>query len=138
MKTLAGMVSEEIGLIVRSRHYPETLAAPKPEEGGFDFDAEMSITRRTADLYLAQGKIDEAERYMEERRLVFTQNGYRIRKINQAYFAFHGIYGQDPASVSPAQQDLAQLRAQSGSIKAFLEEASSFKSYQDLSAALGH
>ncbi len=48
------------------------------------------------DELLAAGKIEEAEAYMEARRQVFWDNGYAIRKLNQAYFAFYGAYADVP------------------------------------------
>ncbi|MCI0811761.1 MAG: hypothetical protein J4O10_09450, partial [Chloroflexi bacterium] len=63
-----------------------------PAEGEFDFNAEMRETRLTAEGLLAEGKIEEAESYMEERRQFLDDNGYFVRKINQAFFAFHGSY----------------------------------------------
>jgi len=41
------------------------------EPPAFDFRKEMNITRVTADQLLAEGKIDEAEEYMDSRRIVF-------------------------------------------------------------------
>ena len=73
---------------------------------------------------------------MEARRQVFIAHGYNIRKLNQAYFAFHGIYGDDPASVSPIYGELEQLRAKSPSLKDFLEITSSMTEYSDLEDAL--
>src|SRR5690606_11443282 len=72
--------------------------------------AEMDRTRRRVDDLLAEGKVDEAEAYMEKRRRLFVENGYNIRKLNQAYFAFYGGYqsgapgagGADP--IGPAVQ----------------------------------
>jgi len=52
----------------------------------------MRETRIRVDKLLAQGRIEEAEAYMEERRQEFVAHGYYIRKLNQAYFAFHGAY----------------------------------------------
>jgi hypothetical protein len=75
----------------------------------FDFGATMNETRVTVDALLAEGKVDEAEIYMEERRRIFVANGYPIRRLNQAYFAFYGGYqggsapgaaGEDP--IGPA------------------------------------
>lgn len=95
----------------------------------------MNETRVTADALLAEGKIDEAEAYMESRRLVFLQNGYLIRKLNQAYFSFHGAYadapggaaGEDP--VGPAVRD---LRAQSDSLVDFVNTISWMTNFQQL------
>ena len=80
--------------------------------------------------------IEEAEQYMEARRQMFVAHGYRIRKLNQAYFAFHGIYGRDPASVSPIAADLEELRAQSESVSEFLNKVARMKSYTELQEEL--
>jgi hypothetical protein len=61
----------------------------------------MDITRRRVDDLLAQGEVEAAEAYMEERRQLFYANGYLIRKLNQAYFAFYGGY-QSPAGLPGA------------------------------------
>jgi hypothetical protein len=141
-ETLANMISGEIGNAVMQRYYPEAL---KPDYANlrsanktpiFDFDSEMRITRKTVDNYLAAGNIEQAERYMEDRRRLFVANGYQIRKLNQAYFAFHGIYGSDPASISPVDEDLKLLRRQCGSIREFLEISQVMTRYQDLKNTL--
>jgi hypothetical protein len=72
---------------------------------------EMRETRIRADELLAAGEVDEAEAYMERRREVFVANGYIIRKLNQAYFAFHGAYADQPGAagedpIGPAVQEL--------------------------------
>ena len=56
------------------------------------------------------GKIPEAEAYMESRRQTLVENGHNIRKINQAYFAFHGTYADSPSSTSPLARQIYQLR----------------------------
>ncbi|MFC1945049.1 hypothetical protein ACFLX5_06235 [Chloroflexota bacterium] len=136
-ETLVGMVSSEITDRVISQYYADVEDVPTDEEDpGFDFDAEMRETRRNVDRLLEEGKVEQAEGYMEERRLVFLENGYYIRKLNQAYFAFHGIYGTSPVSVSPIYADLEELRARSQSPADFLDEVSDMKSYGDLKEAL--
>jgi len=136
-ETLAGMVSREIGSQVYTKYYKSQedvkVSHDVPE---FDFDAEMRETRKIVDQYLSQGKIEEAEHYMEERRRKFVAHGYYIRKLNQAYFAFHSIYGHDPASISPIYEDLQQLRAQSPSLKYFLNSVASMRSYAELKEVL--
>ena len=37
---------------------------------------------------------------MQDRRQYFWDNGYRIRKLNQAYFAFHGAYADEPGGAA--------------------------------------
>ena len=79
----------------------------------FDFATEMRETRLHTDALLAEGKVEEAEAYMEERRLVFVEHGYAIRVLNQAYFAFHGDLRREPGLVQPHRRPGASLsRAQ--------------------------
>ena len=68
---------------------------------------------------------------MEERRRFFVANGYLIRKINQAYFAFHGTYATSPASVSPIGDQLRELRSHSTSLEDFLRTVARFGTYQE-------
>lgn len=113
------------------------------EPPAFDFGAEMHRTRTQVDRIMddialmqakaeqAQGRgreaahldanadrlIVKAEDYMEARRVLFYENGWRIRRLNQAYFAFFGGYqggiagigGQDP--IGPAVQDILDKSA---------------------------
>ncbi|MBI5961289.1 MAG: hypothetical protein HY866_21300 [Chloroflexi bacterium] len=84
--------------------------APLP----FDYYREMNRTRIQVDFMLWQGNISGAERYMEARRRLFVANGYRIRKLNQAYFAFYGGYQGEPGSggsdpIGPAIEELLLL-----------------------------
>jgi hypothetical protein len=79
----------------------ENSGEPEPApEGIFDYRAEMHITRLEVDRLLAEGKIEEAESYMESRRVIFWENGYPIRRLNQAYFAFHGSYAAEPGGAA--------------------------------------
>jgi hypothetical protein len=134
-ETVAGMIGKEIGAIVYEKYYAVYTTSDnqaqltKPE---FDFNHEMRETRRQVDSYLAQGKIEEAERFMEERRQYVVSKGYYIRKLNQAYFAFHGTYADSPTSISPIGVEMKQLRSQSTSIKQFLDTASAMTSRQAL------
>ena len=69
---------------------------------------------------------------MEARRLVFADNGYFLRKLNQAYFAFHGSYADRPTAVSPIGDQVRQVREQSATLKEFIETMSRVSSYDDL------
>jgi len=115
-ETAATLFGHEVSRLVLARYYPDFLAsapssqplqivyAPRspafmpllPEfvqqPSPFDYGAEMNATRVEVDRLLADGAVDEAEAYMEERREVFVDNGYLIRRLNQAYFAFFGGY----------------------------------------------
>jgi hypothetical protein len=84
----------------------------------------MNETRVTVDSLLAQGKIEEAERYMEQQRRLFVAHGYRIRKLNQAYFAFYGGYqspGAGAGGADPIGPAITEIRQRSPSLRAWLE-----------------
>ena len=106
-----------------------------PEE--FDIKAEMRETRLTAEELLADGKIDEAESYMEERRQFLDDNGIYIRKINQAFFAFYGSYATGSASVSPIGEQLDELHGGTESLEEFLKTVGEFDRVDDLTDYLG-
>ena len=97
----------------------------------FDFVKEMRQTRLATERFLSEGKIEEAEAYMEERRSLLVENGYFIRKINQAYFAFHGSYATSAASVSPIEGLLRELWERTSTVGEFIKTAGSFGSYQE-------
>ncbi len=144
-ETTAALFGQEVGRLALAKFYPDlavrlssplnlpiawrgdlNTAAASLTRGGavrsrwvqavpFDFNREMDTTRRQVDALLAEGKVDEAEAYMEERRRLFVENGYVIRKLNQAFFAFYGGYqaggtagagGSDP--IGPAVLALRQ------------------------------
>jgi hypothetical protein len=88
---------------------------------------------------LAAGKINDAEAYMEARRQFFWQNGYQIRKLNQAYFAFHGAYADTPggaAGEDPVGPAVRALREQSKSLADFLDTISWMTSFEQLQQAV--
>jgi hypothetical protein len=134
-ETVAGMVSKEIGAMIREKYYPQfdnDDSQPPGAESEFDFNREMREIRRVIDSYLAQGEIELTEEFMEQKRLYLASNGYYIRKLNQAYFAFHGTYADRPTSISPIGLELRQLRSQSASLKVFLDTVAGMTSRQEL------
>jgi hypothetical protein len=132
-ETVASMVSEEIGAIVCDRHYPEQK---EPEEDTSEFDREMRDIRLAVDDYLAKGEIEQAEEFMERRRLYLASKGHYIRKLNQAYFAWHGTYADEPSSVSPIGVELSQLRSKCESVREFLDTVAEMTTRQDLKDAV--
>ncbi len=134
-ETLASMASKEIGSIICEKHYPDCASNEnlnRVPESAFDFNREMREIRRTVDRYLAQGEIEQAEEFMEQKRQYLATKGYYIRKLNQAYFAFYGTYADSPTSISPIGLELEDLRNQSVSLKDFLDSASSITSRHEL------
>jgi hypothetical protein len=146
-ETTANLFGEEVSRLVLARYYPDLLPPPSqpddeddsppptPNPNAFDFGVEMNETRVTVDNLLAEGKVEEAEAYMEARRVVFVEHGYGIRKLNQAYFAFYGGYqsgapgvgGSDP--IGPAVQ---AIRDQSLSILEWIKTMRSITTRDEL------
>ncbi len=146
-ETTANISGTEIGSEVIARYYPELVPQPTTSSGQsstqtpsnqpppFNFQAEMHTTRVTVDALLADGKIDQAESYMETRRVFFWNNGYHIRRLNQAYFAFYGAYADVPggaAGEDPVGGSVRTLRADSPSLSAFLNTIAWVTSYPNL------
>ena len=136
-ETTAGIVNKEIGSKVYQKYYAgnEPQISP-PVESDFDFDLQMRQIRIEVDKYLAEGKVDEAEEYMRQMRDFLVSKGYHIRKLNQAYFAFHGTYADEPTTTSPIGQDLQELRKMCSSLREFLDKVTVMTSYEDLKKAL--
>ena len=139
-ETAATLGGREIGDRVYTAITGEKVArnsqdAAPPAPGAFDFNEEMRETRLRTEELLAQGRIEEAETYMEDRRRFMVANGFFIRKINQAFFAFHGSYAASAASISPINDQLEQLRGRSDSLEGFLKRVAGFGSIQEF---LGH
>ena len=149
-ETVATIAGKEIGRAVLEKYYPELLPPPESQQQNeasvvndppkFDFYAEMRVTRVKVDQLLAEGRIEEAEAYMEARRLVFWENGYHLRKLNQAYFAFYGAYADHPsggaAGEDPVGTAVRALRAQSNSLADFLNRISLMTSFEQLQQAV--
>jgi hypothetical protein len=136
-ETTVGIASGEIGAALYQSYYAQygdsQVEVAEPE---FDFYLEMWQIRKTVDEYLAQGEIDRAEQFMEQKRLFLASKGYFIRKLNQAYFAFYGTYADSPGSISPIGIELRELRAKSPGLSEFLSAVAAMTSRSDLIASL--
>jgi hypothetical protein len=127
-------------LLSRPKSLPDPLTPGQPQAGAapaFDFQAEMHRTRVNVDRLLAEGKVRDAEWYMEAQRRYFVAQGYILRRLNQAYFAFHGAYasrpgaaGQDP--LGPAVRRIWALSATPGD---FLRRMASLTTLDELQLA---
>jgi len=153
-ETVATLVGWEIARRTLVQYYPDLAPSEEPwaeeeeesstpppppsEPEAFDFNREMHETRIRVDALLLQGRIEEAEKYMEHRRQFFWEHGYRIRKLNQAYFALHGSYaaapvgaaGKDP--VGPAVRQVWRMTAKDP--RRFLQQVRSVTSLDQLLA----
>jgi hypothetical protein len=148
-ETIADLSADAVQAMAFQLYYPEFLppqlppvveqtasepeaagAQPEPEEAGpppFDFREQMHITRLEVDRLLAAGLVKDAEAYMEQRRVFFWENGYQIRRLNQAYFAFHGSYAAEPGGAAGQEgvdlgAELRELKSQAPSYRAFMRQ----------------
>ncbi len=151
-ETTASLAGKEIGLALIIAYYPEhtpryylrmPVFSTVLREGAerlnpFNYRAEMRETRMRVDALLAAGQIEQAEKYMEARRQVFWANGYQLRKINQAYFAFYGSYNDTPgggaSGADPVGPAVRALRARYSSLSQFLRAVRGVRSFKQLSA----
>lgn len=107
-------------------------AGPTSASGAaFDYGPAMRETRISVDRLLAAGQVELAESYMESRRQTFNDNGYPIRKLNQAYFAFNGSYADSPASVDPIGPQAQRLRDLSADVGEFISLIAEVGSYDE-------
>lgn len=144
-ETTADVFGKAVSRLVMARYYPDLMpppeqpaaSAPAAPSGppAFDFGAEMNETRVHVDDLLAAWQVEEAERYMEARRQVFVANGYGLRRINQAFFAFYGGYqggampgvgGEDP--IGPSIRTIRQAT----SLRAFVTALQDITTRADL------
>ena len=151
-ETAAAIAGKEIGRALIERYYPELLppspeapqettseSQPTPQPPVFDFREEIHETRLMVDQLLAHGYIEDAERFMEERRQFFWERGYRIRKLNQAYFAFYGAYADQPggaAGADPVGEAVRSLRDSSPTLADFLQRIAWMSSFDQLQRAV--
>ena len=143
-ETVADVVAEDLAALVLERFGDPTAAAtvrgsveeavedggeaaapnaapPAPGAGAtLDRDRVLRDLRVEVDALLAAGEVEEAERRMEQVRLELERAGVRIRRINQAYFAWFGSYAARADATDPLGPQLRELRERAGSLAAFL------------------
>lgn len=146
-ETVADLVGKELAGVIEAKWpmqpKPSSQAGQPPAAApaplSIDVRAELVKLRGEVDALLARGKIDEAERLMDDRRDYLAANGYYIRKINQAYFAFNNLYAGaagSPGAVNPIGPKVDELRKRAGSLSAFLAIIGDVTSVQDIDNAL--
>jgi hypothetical protein len=152
-ETTADICATEISQAVLQAYYQGSETAPAftdkdifavnyfrgQVQSKFDFSQEMHATRITVDELLAKGKVEEAEQLMENKRKQFWENGYQIRKINQAYFAFYGAYAEQSGGAAgndPVGPAVHKLREKSANLSDFLNQISVMKSFEQLQKAI--
>ena len=140
-ETAADIAGLEIGSIVLSRIEDEFEHNTNPQnssDSSFDYTAEMRETRMVVEELLKSGNSAEAEQFMESQRQIFVENGFYIRKLNQAYFAFHGTYANSPTSISPIGEQLKVFRSKFPDVGSFIKEISQIGSYKEFLEVAGN
>ena len=134
-ETVTDILGRELGDIVFERMGGDlTISASRyapAEDINPNFTRVMRETRQRVEELLAEGKIEEAEKYMREQQWFLRLRGYNLRKLNQAYFAFRGRYAESPASTSPLGKQLNELRSLLPSAAAFIREISQVASHAE-------
>jgi hypothetical protein len=133
-ETLANIFGKEISKKICANElyeiYCENSELTTTTNKNFDYDLFMKETRETVDILLKNNNISKAEKYMEERRKKLENKGILIRKINQAWFAFHGTYTDSPTSVSPVFSILKKIQEDTENMKEFIDILKNIDSYE--------
>ncbi|KKL69620.1 hypothetical protein LCGC14_2113100, partial [marine sediment metagenome] len=136
-ETVANLAGRELAdLFIQRYGSPTPPPSPSQTSADFDFRAEMRSLRLRVEELLAEGRVEEAESLMNEKRDEFEAQGVYIRRINQAYFAFYGSYADTPGSIDPIGPKLQRLRDRSGSVAEFVLLARSLHSEAGLDSLL--
>lgn len=105
-ETVASLLGDAIGKIVYCRIFDDPSACTQeterpvdlpPDPNRFDHRVALRETYLTAEAMLKEGRIEEAEAYMEERRQWMCEQGHCERVVNQAFFADKGAYADSPS-----------------------------------------
>jgi hypothetical protein len=137
-ETAAEMIGQEVGTQLATSL---GLSARTARSAGtpFDFNGFMRQTRLETERLLAASEVDAAEAYMRARRDELDQHGYRIRKLNQAYFALYGSYGEGFAAspANPIPGLLHALRDKSSTLGDFVVQLRDITTVEQLRARAG-
>ncbi|MGA2285023.1 MAG: hypothetical protein ABSG55_01970 [Dehalococcoidia bacterium] len=140
-ETVADIVGREMGSLVAASYplptaTPARSPTPQPTPDTVNVDQVLRQLRLNVDSLLAQGSVAQAESLMEQTREFLAAHGHYYRKINQAFFAFYGLYATTGASSSPIGPKLEELRQKSASLGDFLRAAETITSEADLDRLL--
>ena len=133
-ETVCTLLGEEIGDLIYFDLYKTDEHGLIDSKLNYDNEQLFNIMRSTrieVDDLLSKGEIDSAEKLMKETWWKLRLGGYRIRKLNQAYFAFRGRYGNSPASISNIGDQVNMLRTNSIELKSFVNMVSEISDYNE-------
>jgi hypothetical protein len=119
-ETVADIVGDEVAVLVLDRYGDPTMPVLPGAPPAVDRNEILRNLRIDVDDLLASGRVEEAERRMNETRDELCAAGICFRKINQAFFAWFGTYAARPDSVDPLGPQLRELRHLSADLGEFL------------------
>lgn len=114
---------------------PAVSAAAVPAPA-VDRDAVLRALRGEVDGLLATGEVARAEERMAETAALLDRAGLGVGRINQAFFAWYGIYAARADAIDPLGAQLRMLRARSPDVGAFLRRARDLDSRAAVERAL--
>ena len=133
-ETAADIVGDEIRASVLARLGTSAKAGGGSSRNrATEFDTLLRETRETVEVFLDEGQVEQAERYMAERQRELADLGYPIRRLNTAYLAWHGGYA---GTGNRYEEPLRKLRADSASLHDFLDRAKDITTYDQLLRAV--
>ena len=115
---------------------PAVSPSEPPRPDRTESDALLFQLRLDVERLLALGNVEEAERLMGEVRLELSGLGRNLRRINQAFFAFNGVYATSAASSSPIGPLLLALRDGAPTLADFLAQVRDVTTQAELQALL--
>ena len=140
MVTINETAAELIGKEIGDQVYRQDYGGASSERSNLSprllhFREQLRELRSQVDILLEERQIGEAEALMEKRRQELNAQGYSLRVLNQAYFAFNGNYAEDPYMSGPEGREISRriqwLRAKTGSVGAFMMAIAGVGSYED-------
>ena len=133
-ETLANIFSERLLADLCLKDFEpkkEICFVREKEKNTFDYSNFMKNLRIEVDALLFEGKILKAEKLMDEATYILKSNGYNVRKINQAWFAFNGTYADSPSSTSNIDKELLNFIDSQTSIKEAIDKIKYINSSND-------
>ena len=153
-ETVCSIMGEDAAAQVREQYYgaakaprpwqatptPIPTAPPRREEPqGFNANRDLRKVYVAVEERLKVKDVTGAEAIMEEGRTRLAENGFYLRKLNLAFFAFYGSYAEGPDDIrpDPIGENLRELRRRSPTLRDFMRTVSGVTTFDDLKRRLG-
>lgn len=126
-ETIVSYISEELASNIISKTQSTNIKSKKINS----FNSEIRFTRSITDNLLSKNKIDMAEKFMLSQTNKLNYQGYQIRKINQAYFAFYNSYGTTPQSTNNILPKLKCIRTKNLKLHEFTNKVKNVDNFAE-------